>query len=394
MTAVSVQNISKTFRLYHERAYSLKERVVNRRRARYEQFWALRDVSIEIPSGETAGLIGPNGSGKTTLLKLVAGIIRPTEGRIETRGRIASLLELGAGFHPDLTGRQNIYLNASILGLSRKETDRYFDDIVAFAELEQFIDMQVRHYSSGMYVRLGFAVAVHVDPQILIVDEVLAVGDEAFQRKCLDRIRTFHREGRTIVFVTHAVDLIDQVCTRAFFLFQGQLEAEGKPADVIRSFRQRLHGDAHIEAAPGEERGDRRVRIHRVQLTDGEGRERQSFKAGDDLQIVVDLEAPHPIEDPMVGVAVHDERDSLIFGTNSGIEQVPLGTLHGKCRMRFLWRNIPIRAGGYAVTVGVTTRDHRTVYHWQEKMYMFRCEPDDLRAGALAGPMTITVEPL
>ena len=393
-SAIRVEGVSKSFRLYHERAFSIKERVVNRRRARYEQFWALRDVSVDIDPGQTAGLIGPNGSGKTTLLKMIGGIIRPTTGRIETRGRIASLLELGAGFHPDLTGRQNVYLNASILGLSRRETDRYFDAIVAFSELEQFIDMQVRHYSSGMYIRLGFAVAVHVDPQILIVDEVLSVGDESFQRKCIDRIKAFQREGRTIVFVTHAVDLLHQVCTRAFFLWQGRLEAEGLPADVIRSFRQHLHGDAHIEALPGEERGDRRVRILRVQLTDGEGRERQSFQGGDDLQVVVDVEAPNPVDDPMVGVAIHDERDQLILGTNSDIEQMPLGTLHGKSRLRFLWKNIPLRDGRYAVTVGVTTRDHRTVYHWQEKMYAFRCEPDERRAGSLAGPMAITVEPL
>src|SRR5207247_1244757 len=199
------ESVSKMFRLYHERAYSLKERIVNLRKPQYEQFWALKDVSLEIGHGETAGLIGPNGSGKTTLLKLVAGIIRPTAGRIETHGRIASLLELGAGFHPDLTGRENVYLNASILGLTRRETDRHFDDIIAFSELAPFIDTQVRHYSSGMYIRLGFAVAIHVDPQILIVDEVLAVGDESFQKKCLDRIRGFQAEGRTIVFVTHTL---------------------------------------------------------------------------------------------------------------------------------------------------------------------------------------------
>src|SRR5205823_7500991 len=160
----------------------------------------------------TTGLIGPNGSGKSTLLRIVAGILRPTEGAVVTRGRIAALLELGAGFHPELTGRENVYLNASILGLSRKETESVFDSIVSFAELEDFIDTQVKFYSSGMFVRLGFAVAVHVDPQILLVDEVLAVGDEAFQRKCLDRIQQFQREGRTIVFVTHAADLVRQVC--------------------------------------------------------------------------------------------------------------------------------------------------------------------------------------
>lgn len=239
--AVRIEGVSKKFRLYHERAYSLKERIVNRRKAAYEEFWALRDVSIDIGRSETVGLIGPNGSGKTTLLKMVAGIIRPTTGRIETNGRIASLLELGAGFHPDLTGRENVYMNASILGLSRKATDRHFDDIVSFAELEPFIDTQVRHYSSGMYVRLGFAVAIHVDPEILIVDEVLAVGDESFQRKCVDRIRGFQREGRTIVFVTHAVDLVEEICSRAFLLYGGELVHEGEPSEVVASYRRRLH---------------------------------------------------------------------------------------------------------------------------------------------------------
>ena len=241
--------MSKEFRLYHERAMSLKERVVKWRTPSYEVFWALRDVSLEIGHGETAGLVGPNGSGKSTLLKLVAGIIRPTTGRIETYGRIASLLELGAGFHPDLTGRENVYLNASILGLTRKETDRYFDDIVAFAELEPFIDTQVRHYSSGMYIRLGFAVAIHVDPQILIVDEVLAVGDETFQRKCLDRISAFQREGRTIVFVTHSLAMVADICNRAYLLYRGDLAAQGDPDDVIKAYRQRLGEEVPSDAA-------------------------------------------------------------------------------------------------------------------------------------------------
>lgn len=239
-TSVRVSDVSKTFRLYHERAHSVKEWIVNRRRAAFEEFWALKDVSLEIGRSETAGLIGPNGSGKTTLLKLVAGIIRPTSGRIETAGRIASLLELGAGFHPDLTGRENVYMNASILGLSRKDTDHHFDDIVAFAELEPFIDTQVRHYSSGMYVRLGFAVAIHVDPEILIVDEVLAVGDESFQRKCLDRIRRLQADGRTIVFVTHSSDLVEEICSRAFLLYGGELVAHGDPATVVSAYRERL----------------------------------------------------------------------------------------------------------------------------------------------------------
>jgi ABC-2 type transport system ATP-binding protein len=195
--AIEIEHVSKVFRLFREKPSSLKARLISSR-SRAEDFWALRDISFEIREGESLGLIGHNGSGKTTLLKVIAGIIRPTEGVVRSRGRLAPLLELGAGFHPELTGRENVYLNASFLGLTRRDTDRVYEDIVEFAEIPDFMDNQVKFYSSGMLVRLGFAVAVHVDPEILLVDEVLAVGDEAFQAKCLNRIRGFQREGRTI----------------------------------------------------------------------------------------------------------------------------------------------------------------------------------------------------
>src|SRR5213596_2731594 len=218
--AISVEDVGKRFRRYRERPTSIKERNI-KWRVHAEVFWALRDVSVDIDAGHTMGLLGPNGAGKTTLLKVIAGILRPTEGRVVTRGRIATLLALGAGFHAELTGRENVYLNASILGLSRQQIDRLFDDIVGFAELEDFIDTQVKFYSSGMYVRLGFAVAVHVDPAILLVDEVLAVGDIAFQSKCLRKVESFQGEGRTIVLVTHAPDLVLRVCDEAIMLEHG-----------------------------------------------------------------------------------------------------------------------------------------------------------------------------
>ena len=392
--AVCVEHVSKTFRLYHERASSLKERIVNRRRAEYEEFWALKDVSIEVSTGETFGLVGPNGSGKSTLLKMIGGIILPTQGRITTHGRIASLLELGAGFHPDLTGRENVYLNASILGLTRKETDKNFDEIVAFSELEGFIDMQVRHYSSGMYVRLGFAVAIHVDPQILLVDEVLSVGDEAFQRKCIDRIRRFQREGRTIVFVTHAADTVPQICNGAAFIFKGRVEAMGDPSEVVRAYRTQLHGEAHLEAAPGEERGDKQVRIERVRIMDGDGREKSVFRSGEELRIVIDLDAPSRIDDVMVGIALHDEANTMLVGTNTDLEKTPIDHLQGRSRVTFTCADLPMQEGRYAITIGVTTRDHRHVYHWMEKAYSFRCDRSTLAVGALAIPVTVNVEEL
>src|SRR5438034_11110795 len=246
--AIAVQGVKKRFRRYREKPTSIKERIV-RIRVHAEELWALKGVSVEVQEGETLGLLGPNGSGKTTLLKIVAGILRPTEGSVTARGRIASLLALGAGFHNELTGRENVYLNASLMGMTRAETNRRFDDIVRFAELEDFIDNQVKFYSSGMYVRLGFAVAVNVDPQILLVDEVLAVGDEGFQRKCLDRIRQFQREGRTIVFVTHAADLVRQICDQAAVLDHGHLVAVGTPGEAVRSYREHLLRNERFEEA-------------------------------------------------------------------------------------------------------------------------------------------------
>ena len=210
-SAIEVVDVSKRFRVYREKPTSLKQRLLSGR-TRAEDFWALTDVSFEVAQGGTLGLIGHNGSGKTTMLKVIAGILRPTKGVVRERGRIAGLLELGAGFHPELTGRENVYLNASFLGLSRNETDRVYDEIVGFAELEEFMDTAVKFYSSGMLVRLGFAVAVHVEPEIILIDEVLAVGDEAFQARCIDRVRSFQREGRTIVFVTHALDQVRHLC--------------------------------------------------------------------------------------------------------------------------------------------------------------------------------------
>jgi ABC-2 type transport system ATP-binding protein len=391
--AVQVEDVSKTFRLYHERASSLKERIVNRRRATYEEFWALKDVSLEINTAETAGLIGANGSGKTTLLKLVAGIIRPTSGRITTRGRIASLLELGAGFHPDLTGRENVYLNASILGLSRKETDRHFDAIVAFAELEPFIDMQVRHYSSGMYVRLGFAVAVHVDPEILIVDEVLAVGDEAFQRRCLGRIRDFQREGRTIVFVTHAVDIVREICTRAFFLEKGQLVAEGRPSDVVDTFRRHIHGGEKAPTGSVDQRGSGEASFADVRFVDDRGEDRQVYTPGESLEIRARLDVKQPISDPVIGVIVYDDAGRYLWGTNTGLRDVDLGTIDADRMVRVRIPSLPVLNTTCFVTLAVSSRSGQD-YYWREKGWAFKVVSQGADLGSVHFDASIDVDPL
>ena len=244
MTAPAIQarNVSKRFLIHRKRATSLKERFVSRGQEA-EEFWAVRDLSVDIERGETVGLIGANGSGKSTTLKILAGILRPTSGTVTVNGRIASLLELGAGFNGELSGRDNVYLNASLLGLTRKEVDRHFDAIVEFSELAPFIDNQVKNYSSGMYVRLGFAVAVHIDPDILLVDEVLAVGDEAFQRKCLGKIEEFQSEGRTILLVSHSLDVVEAICTRSIVLDHGEVRYVGDPQFATGTLRGILGTD-------------------------------------------------------------------------------------------------------------------------------------------------------
>jgi ABC-2 type transport system ATP-binding protein len=364
--AIAVEDVAKKFRLFHERPSSVKERLLRLRRSRAEDFWALRDVTFAVPEGRTWGLIGANGSGKTTLLKIMAGILRPTGGRVTTRGRIAALLELGAGFHPELTGRENVYLNASILGLSRKEIDRYFDDIVAFAELEEFIDSQVKYYSSGMFVRLGFAVAVHVDPEILLIDEVLAVGDEAFQRKCIRRVRELQKEGRTIVFVTHAVQQVHQICDGAAMLEHGQVRALGDVSEVIREYRV-LMLSRHVGFARKDLTGD--ADIASVEFLDRDARPSTVVPPGGQFQVQVDVRANQPVEDPVVSMVINDANGDFVWRT--GTADMRLGLVGGKLRVTFDMKTLPLAEGRYSLTLGVHDRSERIVHDWQDQRYQF-----------------------
>ncbi len=242
MVAVEVRDIWKKFRLYHDKAYSLKERLIFWGRQKADDFWALKGVSLSVPRGTTVGLIGRNGSGKSTLLKIISRILYPTHGEVKVNGHVSTLLELGAGFHTDFTGRENIFLNASILGLNRKETKKRLDDIIAFAELEDFIDNPIRNYSSGMYMRLGFAVAVHVDPDILLIDEVLAVGDLAFKEKCLAKIRELQKRGTTIILVSHAPKQVQELCDMAVWLDRGQVRLMGPAGEVAQAYAEFVGG--------------------------------------------------------------------------------------------------------------------------------------------------------
>jgi len=289
VNAIQARAVGKRFRLHAQRPTSLKERVLGLRNAAGQDFWALRDVDLTIEGGQTVGLIGPNGSGKSTLLKVLAGILPPTTGAVSTRGRIASLLELGAGFDGELTGRENIYLNASILGLTKRETDRHFDAIVEFSELGDFIDSHVKHYSSGMYVRLGFAVAVHVDPDILLVDEVLAVGDEAFAAKCLAKVNEFQREGRTILFVTHGLGTLQEICSRAVVLNQGRVLFDGDVGEATGRLRALL---GVAGATLSTDQGTKLLRLLDARCADPVTRVPEvDFYAGDKVAVEIDVRA-------------------------------------------------------------------------------------------------------
>jgi ABC-2 type transport system ATP-binding protein len=296
---VQAEAITKIFTLRKQK--SIKDSLVNASRARtyQETFRALDDVSLTIDAGESVGLVGPNGSGKSTLLKVIGGILTPNAGRVRVRGRVAALLELGAGFHPDLSGRENIYLNASVLGLSRAETQNYFDDIVEFSGIQDFIDTQVKFYSSGMYVRLAFSVAVHVDPDVLLVDEVLAVGDEPFQQKCMDKIRQFRQEGRTIIFVSHASGQVADVCDRAIVLESGKIVEDSTPVIALGRLRRDYQAVIEADRAEDSEESTYRAGIKRVYLTDSLNSYHHSdfqvvMPPGSDLQVHCEVEFERP----------------------------------------------------------------------------------------------------
>jgi len=384
-TAIEVDGVSKVFKLFREKPTSLKARLVSSR-SRAEDFWALRDVSFDVREGESLGLIGHNGSGKTTLLKVIAGILRPTTGIVRSRGRLAALLELGAGFHPELTGRENVYLNASFLGLTKRDTDRVYGDIVSFAELERFMDNQVKFYSSGMLVRLGFAVAVHVDPDVLLVDEVLAVGDEAFQAKCLGRIRAFQREGRTIVLVTHALDTVRQVCDRAVMLDHGELYARGAPLDVVRELRYVL---LRKDPAFVPEEGTKEVELAGVELVRDDGTTERPVRVGEDLTIQVDAKAHRPVTDLIASFQV---LDSANFPVVDGRE--PIGRIEGKKRIRFVLRDVPLVPGRYFVTVGLEAGESGGLYHVQTQRYWFEVVDEERPHDPVALRVDASVEEL
>lgn len=347
---VVVDSVSKRFVV--RRDTSIKERVVTLGRAgrqHRKDFWALTDVTTTIRAGETIGLIGHNGSGKSTLLKVIGGIIEPTTGSVLKRGRLAALLELGAGFHPDLTGRENVYLNAAVLGLSREETEGRFDDIVAFAAIDDFIDTQVKFYSSGMYVRLAFAVAIHTDPDVLLVDEVLAVGDEAFQRKCMDRIADFQRQGRTIIIVSHALGQITELCTRVVLLDRGAVVYDGAPETAVARFRELLDERRVIASARSIDEAQRRTGAIVSCTAAAVGRAPgEPMLAGDDLEIRLTIEA-EDLDSWIAAVQIDDVMGTKVFETATDRLNMPPASIRGLREVVFTVTNATFGGGRYFV---------------------------------------------
>jgi ABC-type polysaccharide/polyol phosphate transport system ATPase subunit len=327
---VLVQNVSKLYRLYRRPADRLRE-LLPRARPRHTDFWALRDIGFELQKGETLGLVGPNGCGKSTLLQIVCGILQPTSGRVVTRGRIAALLELGAGFNPEFTGRENVYLNGEIMGLSRAEIDRAMPSIESFAEIGEFIGRPVKEYSSGMYVRLAFSTAIHVDPEILIVDEALAVGDAVFANRCVRKFQELRERKITVLFVSHDLGLVKQLSDRAILLLNGRIAAEGAPSDVINRYiglvlakdDSKAKKDDRIHAS--FRHGDGSSEILGVEILNARGEPATAVTGGEPITVRVRSRFHQAKSDPMVGILIRTRIGMDVYGTNTRLERVHLG---------------------------------------------------------------------
>jgi ABC-type polysaccharide/polyol phosphate transport system ATPase subunit len=417
INAIEVSHATKIYRRYSRRRQftTLKSALLGGSLVRDlkpdETFAAVRDVSFTVPAGRTLGVIGRNGSGKSTMLKLVAGITKPTSGTVRVNGRISALIELGAGFHPEISGRENVFINGIMLGLTKREIARRFDEIVEFAELKDFIDAPVKTYSSGMYMRLGFAVAIHVDPDVLLVDEVLAVGDEGFTHKCLDKFAEFKRRGRTILLVTHALGMVERFCDEALWLDKGCMRGMGDPKRIVGAYvsdvevseeQQLAEGDAKAlealavispdepsaavlpdhpvaaAAAPSDmfrategRWGSREVEITDVGLATADGERAHVFHSGDRLDVKIRLRAALPIDDVVIGIGIFNAEGVCCYGTNTNIEELKLAQIHGDGEAVFTIDSLDLVEGTYKLDVAVHKLDGYP-YDYHRLLYTFR----------------------
>jgi ABC-type polysaccharide/polyol phosphate transport system ATPase subunit len=380
---IRVDGASRRFRVHARQARTLKELFVLRGRTEPTDVWALRDVSLTIEPGAAVGLVGRNGSGKSTLLRLLAGIIEPTTGAVAVGGRVGSLLELGAGFHPDFSGRENVFLNGSIYGLRRTQIRERFDEIVAFAELEEAIDRPVRTYSSGMYMRLGFAIAAHLDADVLLLDEVFAVGDEAFQRKCFGKIFEFKQRGGTIVFVSHDATQVERLCERAVLLSGGRKEFEGPTHEALVRYRRALAAEADpAERAGGlREWGTGEATISEARLVGAEGRERQQFLAGEPFSLQLRVEAANGVAAPHVQLELRDESGLLVAA--DAVDTDGLGWSDGGVALRYDVERLPLSDGRFHLRLGLTDATGDRQLHWLDDALTFVVYPSGEERGVV-----------
>lgn len=395
---IEVKNISKKFKVYLDKGHTLKEKILFRKRRSYEERKVLRGISFNVKRGEAIGLIGHNGCGKSTTLKLLSRIMYPDSGEIVMEGRVSSLIELGAGFHPDMSGKENIYINASIFGLTKKEIDRRLDDIIAFSELEEYIDNPVRTYSSGMYMRLAFAVAINVDADILLIDEILAVGDAGFQVKCFNRLKKIKAAGTTIVIVSHSMGQIEQICDRSIWIHEGRIRAEGKPKDVdmqyldymgeerqaIAEKEQRREeakqvSETEIEQEQEQEQegegqkeevkkrwGNGKARIEKITLLKGNGQQGVGFKTEDSMKICIDYSVNEPVRDAVFGIGVFRVDGVHCYGTNTHIDQIETFDLTEGGTVYFSVPVLNLLPGSYTLDVAIESDMGTPVDYFRE----------------------------
>ncbi len=373
--AITVDGVSKRFRLYREHNQSLKATLMRHGRSRYEDFWALRDLSLEIPSGKTFGFIGENGSGKSTLLKCIAKILRPDEGRISVEGKVSALLELGAGFHPELSGRENVYLNGSILGLGRRELDRKFDDIVGFAGLERFIDAPVKNYSSGMYVRLGFSVAINVDPDVLLVDEVLAVGDEEFQRKCNEKFFQLKANGTTIVIVSHDLGSVRSLCDVVGWLEEGGMREVGPADEVVDAYLDHVHMGREDESGRGSRWGSGEARLDCIELLDAAGNPTTKVRTGDAVTFRFHYTASETVERPVFALVLHTLDGLEITKPNTRHSESVPESIDGTGVVDLAVERLLILPGTYDASAVLTDYAALHIYDHRHRAVRFDVEP-------------------
>jgi ABC-type polysaccharide/polyol phosphate transport system ATPase subunit len=382
---ISVEGVSRRFRIHARETRTLKDLFVQRGRSEATDVWALRDVSLDVARGSAVGLIGRNGSGKTTLLRIVAGIIKPTTGSVRTEGRIGSLLELGAGFHPDFTGRENVYLNGAIQGLRRADIRQRFDEIVAFAELEHAIDRPVRTYSSGMTMRLGFAIAAFLDADILLLDEVFAVGDEAFQRKCFGRIFAFKEAGGTIVFVSHDASAVERLCERSVLLNAGRVAFDGPTREAVARYRRALAAEVDpAERGAGlREWGTGEVTIASAAVVGEEGTERLQFLAGEPFALRVAVAADDGTPPPRLQLELRDDAGTLVAGEAVDLRELGWTSGNGQRDIRFDIGSLPLADGRFHLRLGLTDESGERLYHQLDDALVFVVYPGGEERGVV-----------